>query len=86
MRKSNFNFEIEKTIAVISSDEKGENSTQLNLVKWGKNPGKLDIRHWYCGSPEKGVTINDSEARILFNALKVYLDEKQNESGDSNAR
>lgn len=63
-------FEIEKTIAVLSTSAKGWQK-ELNLVSWNNRPVKYDLREW---SPDhskmgKGVTLSEEELQALKDAL-----------------
>lgn len=63
-------FEIEKTIAVLSTSAKGWQK-ELNLVSWNNRPAKYDLREW---SPDhskmgKGVTLSKEELQALKDAL-----------------
>lgn len=63
-------FEIEKTIAVLSTSAKGWQK-ELNLVSWNNRPAKYDLREW---SPDhskmgKGVTLSEEELQALKGAL-----------------
>ncbi|MEF2824725.1 MAG: YdbC family protein [Peptococcaceae bacterium] len=63
-------FEIEKTIAVLSTSAKGWQK-ELNLVSWNNRPPKYDLREW---SPDhskmgKGVTLSEEELQALKDAL-----------------
>ena len=70
MAKTEFSYEIIKTIAVLSTSKSGW-SKELNLVAWNGKEPKYDIREW---SPEhdkigKGITLSDDE----FAKLKEIL-------------
>ena len=70
MAKTEFSYEIIKTIAVLSTSKSGW-SKELNLVAWNGKEPKSDIREW---SPEhdkmgKGITLSDDE----FAKLKEIL-------------
>ena len=63
-------YEIEKKIAVLSTNSKGWQK-ELNLVSWNNRPAKYDLREW---SPEhdkmgKGVTLTEEEFQELKDAL-----------------
>ena len=63
-------YEIEKKIAVLSTNSKGW-QRELNLVSWNNRPAKYDLREW---SPEhdkmgKGVTLTEEEFQALKDAL-----------------
>ena len=70
MAKTEFSYEIIKTIALLSNSKSGW-SKELNLVAWNGKEPKYDIREW---SPEhdkmgKGITLSDDE----FAKLKEIL-------------
>ena len=70
MAKTEFSYEIIKTIAVLSTSKSGW-SKELNLVAWNGKEPKYDIREW---SPEhdkmgKVITLSDDE----FAKLKEIL-------------
>ena len=70
MAKTEFSYEIIKTIAVLSTSKSGW-SKELNLVAWNGKEPKYDIREW---SPEhdkmgKGITLSDDK----FAKLKEIL-------------
>ena len=70
MAKTEFSYEIIKTIAVLSTSKSGW-SKELNIVAWNGKEPKYDIREW---SPEhdkmgKGITLSDDE----FAKLKEIL-------------
>lgn len=65
-------FEIVEHIANLSSKSAKGWTKELNIVKWGENNPKLDIRTWNedhtrCG---KGITLDEEEASILGVALE----------------
>ena len=66
--RGSFEFEVTERIAVLSRS--GDYSTELNRVSFNGYPAKLDLRKWKAGSPMKGVTLSDDEARILLEALQ----------------
>lgn len=45
---------------------------ELNIVKWGDNPPKLDIRSWNEDHTKcsKGITLDEEEASLLGVALE----------------
>lgn len=70
MAKTEFSYEIIKTIAVLSTSKSGW-SKELNLVAWNGKEPKYDIREW---SPEhdkmgKGITLSDDEVAKLKEIL-----------------
>jgi hypothetical protein len=73
---SNIEFKIEKKIVVIKKYSKW--SKELNLVSWGNNPPKYDIRNWdqEHEKMKKGVTFTLEELETLKDILN-NLDFKQ---------
>ena len=62
-------FQIEKTLAEI-----GEGGKRLTLTSWNGNPAKPDLRKWKDdGTPGRGMTLTNDEARELLDALTAYL-------------
>lgn len=63
-------FEIKKHIAVLSNKKNWQ--LELNIVKWGENPDKLDVRQWNEDHTKcsKGLTLTEDEAKELLKALK----------------
>ena len=66
-------FKIIDQIAVIS--RRGTWSLELNVVKWGEHEPKYDIRTWNDDHSKcsKGITLTESEAGVLLNALTGRL-------------
>lgn len=64
-------FEIKERIAVLS--ESGDISKELNKVSYNGQPAKYDLRSWNrtngAEQPYKGLTLTETEARTLKNAL-----------------
>ncbi|MFA1819813.1 YdbC family protein [Virgibacillus oceani] len=65
------NYEIIKTIGVLSESPKGW-TKELNLISWNEREPKYDIRDW---SPDhekmgKGVTLTEGEISKLGEAIK----------------
>lgn len=62
-----------ETVAVLS--RKGAWSLELNLVSWDDKPMKYDIRKWNEDHTRcsKGITLTESEAGVLLNALTGRL-------------
>lgn len=63
-------FEIVEEIGVVSEGSKGW-KTELNIIKWGDNNPKYDLRSW---NPEhtkmgKGVTLTSEELKSLKKIL-----------------
>lgn len=65
-----FNFEIVKTIAVLSEGNKGWKK-ELNLISWNGREPKYDIRDWSEDHEKmgKGVTLTEEELSGLHQAL-----------------
>lgn len=70
-----FNYTVEKTIATIGSS--GNSEKRLTVTSWNGNPAKLDLRTWRTvdgeQTPGKGMTLTNSEAAALCEALAEYL-------------
>ena len=68
---SDFHFEIKKHIGVLSASPKGWN-LELNLVQWGENKPKYDLRSWDKDHQKmgKGITLTDEELQMLKELLK----------------
>ena len=69
-------FDIEQRIAEIGGNRNG--TKELNLVSWNKAPARLDLRTWRTDDngdqqPCKGITLTDTEAQALYDALGAYL-------------
>lgn len=47
---------------------------ELNIVKWGNNPEKYDLRRWEDNSPGKGLTLTEEDLEELFNVIGDELD------------
>lgn len=67
-----------KVISEISST--GVSAKRLTLTSWNGNPAKMDLRVWRTedgeNRPGKGLTLNDDEARTLYEALHRYYTER----------
>lgn len=66
---SDVTFRIKEHICVLSTSEKGW-TKELNLVEWGDQPAKYDIRAW---SPDhtkmgKGITLDSDELMKIVTA------------------
>lgn len=74
-------YELEKELCTFGESKGYEK--RLCLMKWKSGePAKLDIRTWKpdgeSHKPGKGLTLSDTEARILCRALTEYLHNKEN--------
>ena len=69
--EKNLAFEIIEEIATLS--ESGKWKKQLNIVQWGDNIAKYDIRSWNEDKTKsgKGITLSVEELRALKNALNL---------------
>ena len=58
----------------------GNKVKRLTLTSWNRNPATLDLRAWKTDNPglrpSKGMTLTDSDALLLINALTQYLEDK----------
>jgi len=68
---SEFTFEIEEKLLVLSENDKGW-TKELNRVSFNGAPAKYDIRTW---SPDhskmgKGITLSNEEFQVLVDAFK----------------
>ena len=69
---SEFKFEIEEKLLVLSENDKGW-TKELNRVSFNGAPAKYDIRSW---SPDhtkmgKGITLSNEEFQVLVDAFKA---------------
>ena len=69
-----FNYTITQKLAVLSSSEGGDFTTEANYISYNGRPPKLDIRKWDRRTAEgkmlKGITLSDEEAAALLEALQ----------------
>lgn len=68
-------FEIVKHLGVLSETASGYRK-EVNEVRWADNEPKLDIRSWPAdhSKPGKGITLTETEERILLRILKARED------------
>ena len=66
MAKTEFSYEIIKTIAVLSTSKSGW-SKELNLVAWNGKEPKYDIRSWAPDHSRmgKGISLTEEEMERL---------------------
>lgn len=66
-----FKYEIKEEYGILSESSKGW-TKELNLISYNGADPKYDIRDWAPGREKmgKGVTLNEEEARELYNKLK----------------
>ena len=69
-----FSFDIKQHLKVLSTNKQGW-TKELNIVAWGENDPKLDIREWNqtYERMSKGITLSIPEAIDLRDALNDYL-------------
>lgn len=62
-------FTIVKTLVVLPAD--GKYHKELNLIEWGGNKAKYDLRGWNTDRSEmtKGITLTKEELAILKEKL-----------------
>lgn len=70
-----FKYEVKKHVATISSTSDGRYTLELNLISYGDNPPKYDLRKWDRGNNRmfKGVTFSTDEAAQIVQALQKEL-------------
>lgn len=58
-------------------------SLELNIVKWGDNPEKYDLRRWKNNTPGKrGLTMTAEELKQLYEVVGKELDYLDSEVDD----
>lgn len=65
-------FDIVRRIATIK--EWGYTTLELNVVKWGDNEEKYDLRRWEGNTPGRGITLTSEDLEELFNVIGDELD------------
>lgn len=70
---ADFQFEITKHIADLS--KKKDWTMELNVVRWGENAPKFDVRSWSSDHKKmgKGITLTKDEALALAVAINKAL-------------
>ena len=63
MNKQQLTFSKIKKIGVISTYNKA--TKELNVVQWGEDSPKYDLRVWYNDFASKGITLTKEEMKIL---------------------
>lgn len=66
-----FSFEIVERLAILSENNTGNYTLELNRISFNGAAPKLDLRKWdkAKGKMLKGITLTDEEARNLRAAL-----------------
>lgn len=74
--------EVIKNLATVTTQY---DEIQVNLMKWGNNSLKYDIRKWsFDGDPLKGFTLSEEELLELYRELKCHFDDEKVDSLDDN--
>ena len=77
-QRAPIDVKITQNIATLSNWNSTVNNTvntkEVNMVSWNGRQPQLDIRIWYTDEsnqkkPSKGVTLNENEARLLYDVL-----------------
>lgn len=72
-------YRIVRPLGILS--EKDNITTELNLISYNNYKPKLDLRKWEKKGDNKilqrGLTLTDEEAKLLYEALKDYLEHKE---------
>ena len=63
MNKKDLTFKMIKKIGLISTYNKS--TKELNVVQWGEDSPKYDLRVWYNDFASKGITLTKEEMKIL---------------------
>jgi len=69
-------YDIVETIGVVDS---GNKTLELNRISWNHRAPVFDLRKWDETHEKmgKGVTMNDSDLRGLYDILREYFDEEE---------
>ena len=69
-------YRIVRPLGILS--EKDNITTELNLISYNNYKPKLDLRKWEKKGDNKilqrGLTLTNEEAKLLYEALKDYLE------------
>ena len=61
----------------------GVTSLELNIIKWGENPEKYDLRRWKDKTPgRRGLTLTTEELKSLYSAIEKELDYLESDDDD----
>ncbi len=63
MHKQELTFKMIKKIGLNSTYNKS--TKELNVVQWGEDSPKYDLRVWYNDFASKGITLTKEEMKIL---------------------
>lgn len=77
---ANIKFEVHKELGVLT-DNGSVWQKLVRLVSWNQAQPKVDVRAWNTETnmPAKGITLNDEEARRLYEILKDYFAKREEE-------
>lgn len=53
--------------------QRGQETIEFNLVKWGNNSPRYDIRKWVGSTPGKGISLSKEELERLLLAIGLEL-------------
>ena len=72
MPEEKITFEIVQELGTLSEGKSW--NKELNIVKWGDNPAKFDIRSWNKDHTRtgKGITLDAEEIRKLKEILNMF--------------
>lgn len=67
------NVECEILETLVEFPKYGKYHKELNLIQWGRNPPKYDLRGWLDDRSEmtKGITLTKAELSLLQEELKT---------------
>ena len=74
-----FEYEIETHLGILSSDEGGKYTKEVNIISYNRARPKLDIREWIRSKPgeqskddilKRGITLNWEEVQKLLELLQ----------------
>ena len=66
-------YVVTKHLATLFKGGAPEYTKEVNIMTWNQSDPKLDIRRWENGYPRKGISLNNDEAKKLFEALQFYF-------------
>ena len=69
-------YDIVETIGVVDS---GNKTLELNRISWNHRAPVFDLRKWDETHEKmgKGITMNESDLRGLYDILREYFDEEE---------
>lgn len=69
-----FSYEIKEELGVLSTQNDGDFTVEVNMISYGGREAKLDIRKWDRrteeGKMQKGIALSKEEAVSLLDILK----------------